>query len=110
MGQYRLTKIESNSSLDFLLVSKFCIFVYKPPYFPTPMRQCSLSVSYAMPINKSYGQSFANVEIFLKNIFFSHGQLYMVVTNRNGLKILVCGDDERLRKKKVSFKEVFQNL
>jgi len=47
-----------------------------------------------MTINKSQGQTLANVEIFLKKPVFT--QLYVAVsrvTSRNGLKILIENDD-----------------
>ncbi|XP_042044754.1 ATP-dependent DNA helicase pfh1-like [Salvia splendens] len=55
-------------------------------------RQFLLVVSYAMTINKSQGQSLSHVKSVL-----NHGQLYVAisrVTSREGLKILVCKDEE----------------
>ena len=68
-----------------------------------------------MTINKSQCQSLAHVGLFLKKPVFSHGQLYVAlsrVTSRDGLKILVCNDDDVGCDSTVNvvFKEVFQNL
>ncbi|KAL8459296.1 hypothetical protein ACS0TY_036694 [Phlomoides rotata] len=58
-------------------------------------------VSYALSINKSQGQSLKNVDLLLKKSIFSHGQLYVAisrVTNREGLKILLCDDNGESKK------------
>lgn len=83
--------------------------------FKFTRRQFPLIVSYAMSINKSQGQSFSNVGVFLKKPVFSHGQLYVAVsriTNRSGLKIMVCGkySDENSTTRNVVFREVFRNV
>jgi ATP-dependent exoDNAse (exonuclease V) alpha subunit len=65
-----------------------------------------------MTINKSQGQSIKNVGIYLPKQVFCHGQLYVAlsrVTNRNGLKVLVTGDDgskENMAKNN-DYKEIF---
>lgn len=78
-------------------------------------RQFPLMTSYAMTINKSQGQSLSNVGIFLKRPVFTHGQLYVAVsrvTNRFGLKLLLCDENGKLTNKTTNlvYKEVFQNL
>ncbi|KAL3636163.1 hypothetical protein CASFOL_020710 [Castilleja foliolosa] len=83
--------------------------------FKFQRRQFSVMISYAMTINKSQGQSLANVGLYLKKSVFSHGQLYVAVsrvTNPTGLKILLCPneDDETNSTVNVVYKEVFQNL
>ncbi|KAL8534666.1 hypothetical protein ACS0TY_010627 [Phlomoides rotata] len=83
--------------------------------FKFQMRQFPLIVSYAMSINKSQGQSFAHVGVFLKKPVFSHGQLYVAVSrisNRSGLKIMLCYGDsvDENKTKNVVFYEVFRNL
>ena len=84
--------------------------------FKFQRRQFPLSVSYAMTINKSQGQSLAHVRLFFKKFVFSHGQLYVVVsrvTSRAGLKILVWDGELNSTVSStvnVVYKEVFQNI
>ena len=83
--------------------------------FKFQRRQFPLIVSYAMTINKSQGQSLSHVGLFLRKPIFSHGQLYVAVsqvTNRKGLKILVY-DKENPEINSISnvvYKEIFQSL
>jgi ATP-dependent DNA helicase PIF1 len=49
-----------------------------------------------MTINKSHGQTLSNVGIYLKKHVFTHGQLYVAVsqlTSMQGLKILIEDDN-----------------
>ncbi|XP_057720896.1 uncharacterized protein LOC130935256 [Arachis stenosperma] len=83
--------------------------------FKFQRRQFSVSLSFAMTINKSQGQTLSTVGLFLRRPVFSHGQLYVAlsrVRNRNGLKILLCdeGLDDAGRTENVVFKEVFDKI
>ncbi|KAF1862388.1 hypothetical protein Lal_00026919 [Lupinus albus] len=79
------------------------------------MRQFPLTVSYAMTINKSQGQSLASVELYLPRPVFGHGQLYVVfsrVQSMEGLKILIHDKEGKTMNTTINvvYKEVFQNL
>jgi ATP-dependent DNA helicase PIF1 len=83
--------------------------------FKFQRRQFPLTVSYAMTINKSQGQSLAHVGLYLPQSIFSHGQLYVAlsrVTSKEGLRILITDGDDRNTDEtdNVVYKEVFRNL
>ncbi|XP_056685501.1 uncharacterized protein [Spinacia oleracea] len=80
-------------------------------------RQFPIKVCFAMTINKSQGQTFDHVGIYLPEPVFSHGQLYVAVsrvTTRSGLKICIprtSTDDQQTGKtKNVVYKEIFNDL
>jgi ATP-dependent DNA helicase PIF1 len=55
-------------------------------------KQFPIRLSFAMTINKAQGQTIPNVGVYLPDLVFSHGQLYVAVsraTSRNKIKILV---------------------
>lgn len=56
-------------------------------------RQFPIAVCFVMTINKSQGQSLAEVGLYLRKPVFTHGQLYVAisrVTTKKGLKVLIC--------------------
>ncbi|GJR22223.1 zinc finger, CCHC-type containing protein [Tanacetum coccineum] len=60
-------------------------------------KQFPLSVSLAMKINKSQGQSLSKVGLYLPRPVFTHGQLYVAVSRvkiKRGLKVVVCDQDD----------------
>jgi ATP-dependent DNA helicase PIF1 len=83
--------------------------------FKFQRRQFPLTVSYAMTINKSQGQSLQYVGVYLPHPIFSHGQLYVAlsrVTSKQVLKILIANDNaqDSTTTQNVVYKEVFRNI
>ncbi|UYV82281.1 hypothetical protein LAZ67_21001575 [Cordylochernes scorpioides] len=55
-------------------------------------RQFPIRISFAMTINKSQGQTFNKVGLYLPNPVFAHGQLYVAlsrITKKENIKILI---------------------
>ena len=55
-------------------------------------KQIPINLAYAMTINKSQGQTFDRVGLYLDQPCFAHGQLYVGksrVTSRHGLKVFI---------------------
>jgi hypothetical protein len=64
--------------------------------FVLQRRQFPLRVCYAITINKSQGQTLGKVGIYLQNLVFMHGQLYVAISRVNspsGLKVLIAEED-----------------
>ncbi|KAF8105842.1 hypothetical protein N665_0153s0003 [Sinapis alba] len=83
--------------------------------FKMRRRQLPIAVAFAITINKSQGQSFSEVGLFLPRPVFSHGQLYVAIsriTSKKGLKILIVDNEGKPQRQtmNVVFKEIFANL
>jgi len=83
--------------------------------FRLQRRQFPLTVSYAMTINKSQGQSLETVGLYLPRPIFTHGQLYVAISrvkSKGGLKILIHDKDNMNLNvtNNIVYKEVFQNI
>ncbi|XP_071714377.1 ATP-dependent DNA helicase PIF1-like [Rutidosis leptorrhynchoides] len=78
-------------------------------------RQFSITVCFAMTINKSQGQSLSNVGLYLRKPVFSHGQLYVAVsrvTSKKELKVIILDDkgNDTNTTKNVVYKEVLHSM
>jgi len=83
--------------------------------FTFQRKQFLLTVSFAMTINKSQGQSLKHVGVYFPSPIFSHGQLCVAlsrVTSREGLKLLISDDDgeDTDVTSNVVYHEVFRNV
>uniref|UniRef100_A0A453QHP2 ATP-dependent DNA helicase n=1 Tax=Aegilops tauschii subsp. strangulata TaxID=200361 RepID=A0A453QHP2_AEGTS len=79
--------------------------------FSFKRKQFSIRLSFAMTINKSQGQTIANVGIYLPEPVFSHGQLYVALsraTTTANIKVLTGTHDENKEKnKKISTSDTY---
>jgi hypothetical protein len=79
--------------------------------FTLSRKQFPLTLSFAMTINKSQGQSFEAVGVDLRSPVFSHGQFYVAasrVTSKAGLSILLPPDSTRTSN--IVYPEILQGL
>ena len=83
--------------------------------FQMQRRQFPVSISFAMTINKSQGQSLKQVGLYLYKPVFTHGQLYVGlsrVRSIDGLRIVLGEHDGQKfnTTKNVVYKEIFKSV
>ncbi|XP_063948179.1 uncharacterized protein LOC108217015 [Daucus carota subsp. sativus] len=83
--------------------------------FVLKRKQFLVAVCYAMTINKSQGQTVQNVGLFLLDLVFSHGQIYVAVsrvTSPNGLRIVTVDKKEFSAgyTKNIVYREISDNI
>jgi ATP-dependent DNA helicase PIF1 len=101
---------------DIVHIPRICLTLKNTRLpFTLERRQFPIKVCYAMTINKSQGQTLANVGIYLKNPVFSHRQLYVAVsrvTSKHGLKMVIenpdgdCTDETQ----NIVYREIFATV
>ena len=85
------------------------------PDMPITLRrkQFPVRLAYCLSINKSQGQSFLKIGIYLPNPCFSHGMLYTALSRSRtfaGVRVHVLNSDKQGRLKKRSPKVYTPNI
>jgi ATP-dependent DNA helicase PIF1 len=81
--------------------------------FQFKRKQFPIKLSFAMMINKAQGQAIPNVGIYLPDLMFSHGQLYVTLsraTAKQHVKVIAYLADHAGAKSNVLLKIVMQAL
>ncbi|WVZ82856.1 hypothetical protein U9M48_030068 [Paspalum notatum var. saurae] len=80
-------------------------------------KQFPVRLSFAMTVNKAQSQTIPNVGVYLPELVFSHGQLYVALsraTSRSNIKILVIpatdNNKKKTKKKRKSATSIFAAL
>lgn len=101
---------------DVVYIPRIVLSTSNPKWpFVLQRRQFPIRICYAMTINKSQGQTLANVGVYLRNPVFTHGQLYVAVsrvTSKKGLKILIEDESGKCCSvtRNIVFHEIFDKL
>ena len=74
-------------------------------------KQFPIVLAFAMSVNKSQGQGFDVVGLYIKKKFFSHGQLYVALSRSKDSKNIYIQNDlnDENYIENVVWKEVFEN-
>ena len=86
-------KVISGSKVgETVLIPRIDLTPSNLPDLQLKRRQFPLKLAFAMTINKSQGQTFNRVGVYLPRPVFTHGQLYVAlsrVSSPSGLKVLI---------------------
>ena len=77
--------------------------------FKCRRRQFTIKPAFALTINKSEGQSLDRVLIWLWDMVFSHGQLYVAasrIRDPMNIKFFIRSDDEELKTKNIVYTDI----
>ena len=81
--------------------------------FSIRRRQFPLRIAFAMTANKAQGQTLARVGVYLGSDFFSHGQLYVALSqcgNRASIKIISSLDEELMSSGRFSQRKLVNDI
>ena len=80
---------------------------------PLCQRQFPICLAFSMTINKPQGQSVKNVGLDLRTSVFSHGQLYVALsqcTSGNRIKIILPDNNQDQKTSNIVYQEILKNL
>ena len=102
--------LTGDKSGEIVFLSRITICSENDYSFTFKRRQFPVKLAFAMPINKSQGQTFENISLDLQKDVFSHGQLYVAlsrVRSWNAFKLYFNKEIERKNIKNYVYQEMY---